>query len=199
MRLSSECFPQIHMPLCHRPGILIYPKGRGSRPVFHKKLLVENGIVRGLVELVGNAVAKGETVQESRGAPVVVAPHGETKRVGFAFHATGAGTVPVTDERFPQINRLHSRCPRYLNIARGNGRARFSTRNLLWKTGSARGPVELVGNAVVEREAAQRPEGASERDVQGCVAVPEGDERECANLEQPGRPATRDDSPNKGR
>jgi len=26
-----------------------------------------------------------------------------------------------------------------------------------------------------------------------------GDERECANLEQPGRPAKRDDSPNNGR
>ena len=149
-RRASERFPQIHRPRCPRPGIPKYPKGRGSRPVFHKRLLVGN---RKSARACGACGKRGDCRRdgpESRGAPLVGSPHGETKRVGLVFDASGGRTVQAADERFPQINRLRSRCPRYLNIARGNGRARFSTRNLLWKSGSARGPVELVGNAAVD-------------------------------------------------
>lgn len=176
----------------------------------------------------------------------------------------------------------------YPNIPKGEGRARFSTRDFLWETGKARGPVEPVGNAAVAGETAWSPEarlwsapltgrrngwgwflthpgavqrrqrksvfhkspgpGAVARDTsisqeatvapafpqetscgkadqrEGLLSLWEtrrlmearpgarraqakgmckaaqqspqrGDERECANLEQPGRPAQRDDSP----
>ena len=179
----------------------------------------------------------------------------------------------------------------YPNIPKGEGRARFSTRGFLWETGEARGPVGLVGNAVIAGETARSPEarlwsapltgrrngwcwflthpgagrcrqrmsvfhkstgsvavardtsisqeatvapafpqeascGKSDqregllslwktRRLKGarpsarraqakgmCKAAQQspqsGDERECANLEQPGRPAKRDDSPSKG-
>lgn len=46
----------------------------------------------------------------------------------------------------------------YPNIPKGEGRARFSTRDFLWKTGKARGPVGLVGNAAVAGETARSPE-----------------------------------------
>ncbi|PRE84185.1 hypothetical protein C6Q02_14415 [Burkholderia multivorans] len=180
----------------------------------------------------------------------------------------------------------------YPNIPKGEGRARFSTRDFLWETGKARGPVELVGNAAFVGETAGSPEAClwsapltgrrngwgwflthlragrcrqrmsvfhkstgsvavardtsisqeatvapafpqetscgkadqregllslwetrrligarpSARRAQAkgmCKAAQQspqsGDERECANLEQPGRPAKRDDSPSKGR
>ena len=180
----------------------------------------------------------------------------------------------------------------YPNIPKGEGRARFSTRDFLWKTGKARGPVGLVGNAAFAGETARSPEArlwsapltgrrngwgwflthpvaggckqrtsvfhkstgpvavardtsisqeatvapafpqetscgkadqregllslwetrrlivarSSARRAQAkgmCKAAQQspqrGDERECANLEQPGRPAKRDDSPNSGR
>ena len=43
-------------------------------------------------------------------------------------------------------------------------------------------------------EQGQRRDGASERDMQGCAAVPEGDEREWANPEKPGWDAKRPES-----
>jgi hypothetical protein len=98
--VASERFPQAHRLKSPRHGTPKYPKGRGSRPVFHRRLLVKNGITRLSMELVGNTASLGETAWSSE-ARLWLSPFtGRQRHRWLIFDTSGGSTALAADELF---------------------------------------------------------------------------------------------------
>lgn len=176
------------------------PKGEGRARLSTRGALRTTGRARWPVELVGNATLARETPRspEARlwSAPLTGRRNGwrwslthsgtgrHRQRISVFHKSPGPGAV-ASDTQISQEATVAPAFPHETSCGKADQREGLLS---LWET---------------RRRTEARPSARRAQAKGMCKAAQQsprsGDERECANLEQPGRPAKRDDSPSKGR